>query len=72
MHTDPVNAHEPCPACGLIAVDRQRVRADANTTAHPIDALACLACGDWWFEAAGERITLATITRMGLVGRPRF
>ncbi|HVL89150.1 MAG TPA: hypothetical protein VM841_02830 [Actinomycetota bacterium] len=33
-----------------------------------IEALACTACGDWWFESAGQRLTAEALVRLGLTG----
>ena len=55
---------ERCKACGFMAVERERVLCDRN--APRIEAMTCVACGEWWFEAAGEAITLESIVRLGL------
>lgn len=54
---------EECPACGTPALARDRVRSDRRSAA--IDAVACGACGEWWFESAGRRLTNESVIRLG-------
>ena len=57
---------ERCPECGERSILRDRVR--LNKPAPVIEACACAACGEWWFESGGARLTSEAIVRFGLAG----
>lgn len=55
-----------CSSCGDGRVTRDRVVMARKIPV--IEAIACPACGDWWFETCGERLTGEALVRLGLTG----
>lgn len=55
-----------CSSCGDGHVTRDRVVLARKIPV--IEAIACHACGDWWFETCGERLTGEALVRLGLTG----
>jgi len=64
--SNPMTPVPACGACGSASVDRDRVVLPRKIPV--IEALACTACGDWWFESAGQRLTAEALVRLGLTG----
>ncbi len=67
MTTPPIDTRpQRCPVCGEQALERNLVKMQRPSL--PIEALACTACGEWWFESSGVRLSLRTAVERGLTG----
>ena len=51
-----------CEACGSSSLTSGRL-----STAEPVDMFACDACGDFWFERHGTRLTANSMRELGLL-----
>jgi hypothetical protein len=64
-HTDSVDgAPRSCDACGSSSLTSGRLM--TNGLDH-VRMYACDACGDFWFERAGQRLTALAMRELGLL-----
>jgi len=55
-----------CETCGSTSLTTGRLAADEGDR---VEVFACDACGDFWFERGGVRMTADAMRRLGLLTR---